>query len=352
MVFLKKYVFICSFFLISVSLLSAKNTLLEDLDLSVRFYMDTDNETAPVNYFNLGLKLKGQFEVNENWLIGSYLDVAYDKIRADELWVRYSFGRERIQLGQFENEILLEDQFSSVDTPFYRSSLTRGYLKYSGWYSKKAAGVKYYRNYNKKTLIPLSAFTHVFFSPSGREVQANLGLFYPFAGEDSWIGFSAAYYPYWIHNSWVGQSSSYAQDNNYLFQAVVADMSGRHRVMYNGNITVGSNLIDPVGIIHFPGAGEPSWFLSGDMMTAMSFGDKAFSWMPGLSAGFLIYDLNNSEAWTFSGRTGHLLSWQKDFFLHLEGGLNVITKNGIVSGSSNLQTALEWVWGVKFQVRI
>lgn len=333
--------------------LMAKEKLSDKISLSTKFYLHTNSDIAFSDNLALGVELDTRFEPSDTWELGLEIDAAYDGVDADEIWLRYKAkNRMRYQLGMFENELLLEDQFSVKDLPFKMDALTRRHMDYAGWYSKRAMGFKTYHNY-KEGSLPLSTYAHVLYHPGGREVQFNGGIFYPFRkNEESWLGLSAAWYPYWIHVSWVGTDSSYVQENNYIFQAVIADISGDDGFIYRGSATTGSNLVDPVGITHIPGDGEPSWFAGADMMVGMPIGDKEFRWTPALEASWLTYDLNNPESWRLDLRTGHQLAWNKTFYLHLEGGLGILTNFNSTNGISILQTSLEEIWGISLQVRL
>ncbi|MBF9017776.1 MULTISPECIES: hypothetical protein [unclassified Oceanispirochaeta] len=329
--------------------LPAKDQWYDKLDLSTKFFFDTDDDIAYTDYFNLGVELDGRFELTDSWEIGLQIEAGFDKIDAEEIWTRYSPKRMHLQLGMFENEILLEDQFSKTNIPFHKDTLIRRHMDLMGWYSSKTVGLKIYKNYKEDT-FPLSAYGHVFFQPAGREVQADAGFYYPYRGEDSWLGFSAAYYPYWVHNGWIGSESTYAQDNNYIFQAVIADLSETDTVIYMADLTLGSNLVDPVGITHIPGEGEASWFLGADLLLGLPFHYDDFVWTPGVNAAYLLYDLKQTESWNMELRAGSQLAWDKTFYLHMEGGTQILTNSD--GGESFLQTGLEIVWGISFQIRL
>ncbi|QEN06999.1 hypothetical protein EXM22_02985 [Oceanispirochaeta crateris] len=338
---------LCTF---SISLISAKDDFFDLWEPEGNFYIESDYETAPTDYLELGFKMDNRFEITDAWEIGLEVDFKTDEVETDEVWVRFRQDRQRYQLGMFKNEILLEDQFSSKQVPFNLDSLIKNRLDEMGWYTSRALGFKAYQNYKEGTL-PVSAYGHIFFQPSGREVQVNTGLFYPYKGEDSWVGITAAYYPYFIHKNWVGTASSHTQDHNFLFQAAIADMSGKGLFIYKGDVTLGNNLIDPVGYIHFPGEGEPSWFMGADILLAYPLKYDDFVWTPGLNTGFLIHSLDQMESWTASVRTGQLLAWDKTFFLHLEGGTDILTNYNSDGGESVLQTGLEIIWGISFEIR-
>ena len=321
------------------------------LELSSKFTVSTDNDVAPVDYAEVEGAFEGRFKVKKGWVVNVEVELSQEEIEAEAIWTRYKVEDWKFQLGMFENELLLEDRFSRKTVPFFTDNLVHQRLEYMGWYSTdRALGIRAEREY-KKGRIPLSAFAHVLFQPAGREMQVDTGAWYPWRGENSWAGISAAWYPYYIHNSWVGTESSYAEDHNFLFQAVLADFSGP--VLYKADITVGNNLIDPVGFIHYPSEGEPSWFAGSDLMAAWPrpMGEE-FVWTPGLNIGALINSLEIPEAWTFSARTGQLLAWDKTFYLHLELGAELPTCYSSDYGEDReLETSMELLWGVSFQIR-
>jgi len=332
--------------------LSAKEHDEKKTDLNTKFYFKTDQDRAVSEYFALGAELELHFDVSDQWELEMEVDAATDKIQLEEIWGKVKLAPASVKFGMFENDLTLDDRLSSTEYLFSTDSIIRKRLEYMGWYSPAATGVLARRNY-KDGELPFSGYAHVMFQPSGREVQADLGLYYPYGGEDTWLGISGAYYPFFIHSNWIGSDNSYTQDHNFLIQAAVADFSDEALFIYKGDITLGNNLIDPVGFIHYPGEEGVSWFLGSDLFAGLPLISGDFVWTPALNASFLIHDLSTPEAWSSSIRMGSRLAWNEMFFIHVDTGLEIDTRyDSDADQNQKLVTGLEVLWGIKIQVRL
>jgi hypothetical protein len=112
-------------------------------------------------------------------------------------------------------------------------------------------------------------------------------------------------------------------------------------------LTIANNLIDPVGYVHFPGDGEPSWFFGSHAYAGYPVGDEKFVWTPGLTSSFIIYELDIPEANSVGIRLGNKLEWDNIVSLNMELGLGINTYY-----SPNLITALEPLWNITLQVHL
>lgn len=340
-------------FLITLLILSVPFTsvfgdikLGKGLDLDTLVYFKTDQDRATEEYFSLGAKLELEYEIEDNWELQLKLDVGTDAIRVEDLWGKVKFDFWRLKFGLFENWLLVDDIFTSRENIVAEDNPVRNYIDDMGWYSPGAVGVKFYRNYKGKG-VPISAYSHLNFQPSNTELQLDAGVLWAYNGERSFLGLMGAYYPFFIHEMWVGSDNSYTQNNNFLINAVIADFSENTPLQYKVELTLANNLIDPVGYVHYPGDGEPSWFFGSYAYAGFPVGKEKFVWTPGLTFSFIIYELDLPEADSIGVRLGNKFVWNDIVSLNVELGIGINTYY-----SPNLITELEPLWGITLQVHI
>lgn len=327
------------FFILIVFQLTAAEELSKNLELDTKFFWQTDQDTVTFDYYDLGIDLDFRLDLPRGWKIGLDLEVNQNEVLAEEIWTRYKNDRFKLKLGMFENDFLADSLIPSKQNPFVTENLIVQRIEDMGWISSSATGIRLSRQ---------NSFAHLLFQPSGREVQLNGGWYYPYRGEDSYLGISGAYYNYMIHSNWIGDNS-YTQDHNFLFNTVLANLTGNLPIIFKGDLTLGQNLIDPIGYLHFTGDGEVSWFAGADLMVAYPVNKEDFQWLPGFNASLLLADLDYMEAWTAEFRTGHMFSWDDTFFLRMEGGLTFLTH---YNTDNTLITELEEIWAISFEIRL
>ena len=326
---------------------SNKKTDLEwdDLGLSAEFYFETDQDRVMEEYYEIGAKLEFEFDAPRHWKMQLELEAAMDGLDLEEVWGRWKGEDYKIKAGLFKNEILLEDQLSDPYECFINDNLIKERMDQNGWYSKSSTGVKIYEDVN---------YAHLLFQPTGREMQAIAGWYYPFAGEDSYLGASFVYYNYFVHNLWVG-GEGFTNDNNFLLSTAVADLSLKKLpFFYKVEVTGGNNLIDPIGFVHFPSEGDVNWFLGGDLLVGLPRGDEDFLWTPALNLSIIMQDIiEYPEAWTSYVRMGHQLAWDETFYIRLEAGLEIDTYYDTYEHADpTLVTGLEALWGISVEVEL
>ena len=317
----------------------------DDLGLSAEFYFETDQDRVEEEYYKIGAELEFEFDAPRHWEMKLELDASMDMIEVEEVSGRWKGDNFRVKAGLFENEILLEDQLPGSFECFINDNLIKERMELNGWYSASSTGVKIYEDAN---------YAHLLFQPTGREMQADAGWYYPFAGKDTYLGASAVYYNYLVHRLWVG-GEGYTNDHNFLISAAAADLSLNNKpFFYKLEVTGGNNLIDPIGFVHFPSAGDVNWFLGGDLLVGYPRGDGDFLWTPALNLSIIMQDITEyPEAWTSYLRMGHQLAWDDTFFIRLEAGLEIDTYYDTYEHADpTLVSGLEALWGVSVEIEL
>ena len=334
-----------SIFIGVVSSCFADLSLAKGLDLESKMRFRTDQDSIDDEYFTFDAELKLKYETKTDFDFRMESELDRDGVRLSELWGRYKFDEWRMKAGMFEN-ILLGDDFLSGERCFFSSdNIVSERLRYMGWYSSAATGVSLYRN-AKDDESAYGVYSHAFFHPSSAEFQFDVGGYWAYAGEDTFLGGIAAYYPFFIHDAWYGDSS-YVQKHNFLMSVYAADFREEKAFVYKVEALVASNLIDPVGFIHFPSGTDGSLFFGTCTYFGFPIAGESVVVTPGLRFSYLMHSFeqprSNDMEYVFSGT----------FRLH-----DVLTMNGGIGiGTSTYYeakwvTALELLWNLEVSVRI
>ena len=146
-----------------------------------------------------------------------------------------------------------------------------------------------------------------------------------------------------MHNVGFGGGGETYQYNNFVF-----DLKYYHnidRFVWACEANIGTNLIDPVGYLHFPGE-DDSWFASADVSLGYNINLNKFVYTPALRAGILCPDIKyideNRRLELMLGNWFH----GKYVFVHLDGGLRFDTYK-----SGSLKTKLKPIWGINVCIK-
>ena len=131
-----------------------------------------------------------------------------------------------------------------------------------------------------------------------------------------------------------------------LLNLICADYE--HKIIYGTELTLGSNLIDPLGITHTPGTGDRSFFFGGDTHVGYRFDFGKLQWTPALRFSILFPELTAMECQQIEIKLGNLLRILKRVYLHADFGLSINTQ---YSGDT-LYTNLEFLWAFNITVKI
>ena len=121
----------------------------------------------------------------------------------------------------------------------------------------------------------------------------------------------------------------------------------RDRFVYGLELSGGSNLIDPIGLIHFPGS-DPSIFLGADAYLGYRIGPKGKRWVPKFRYSILFPDASAWECQQMELRFGNEFRFRDEAKLHADVGLGIDTfYNG-----GELYTQLGFLWAINFLVNL
>ncbi len=274
------------------------------LDAEVQFKLD-DSDINGGRYY-VGFQLEGELEAKLRFNDRLYATLAVEIDRKDvdpkEASVFYWIDEfQSIKGGLFDSSLTMNDFLKKKSELFFYDSPGVKYIKDSG-FTNIDTGVEYS---NRHILGDKTQLDAAFFFNSGHnESQFFLTGYYNFTEGLDFIAFTVSYLPY-----------------------------------------VGSNLIDPVGYLHFPGE-DDSWFASADLAFGYNFRFEKFVYTPALRAGILCPDIKYMD----ENRRLELMlgNWfyGKYVFVHLDGGLRFDTYK-----SDSLKTKVKPIWGINFCVK-
>jgi len=336
----------------SLACLQGKETIGKHTALGTEFYFRTDQDRAIEEYYSLGAEIKLYIEPTDRWKFKLELDAGTDSVKAEEIWGKHRTPHTSLKLGTFENNLLLDDRISSRESLFAADNAVRTRMNLMGWYSPAATGAEF--GWDQAGKLP-GGYVHLFLNAAGSEFMAVTGLDFSCGENGPSAGVTGAYYPYIIHDLWVDDSASHTRDHYFLFNAFLADLADEKRLLYKMEVTAGTNLIDPIGYIHYPGDSGVSWFFGTDLSAGYTFQSEKddFRWTPGLGASFLIHDLTAAETNSAEIRLGSRLSWHDRFYMHFDLGIRIETLYDTDEDyDPYLATELEALCGISVQVHI
>ena len=146
-----------------------------------------------------------------------------------------------------------------------------------------------------------------------------------------------------VHNLAFGGESEEYKYNNFIFDLKYYRNIGS--TIWAAEVNVGTNLIDPVGYLHFPGE-DDSWFASADLAFGYNFALSKCVYTPAIRCGILCPDIKYMD----ENRRLELMlgNWfrGKYMFVHLDGGLRFDTYK-----SGSLKTKVEPIWGINICIK-
>ena len=317
---------------------------LEQLSMDVKFTFSFDHT----------VKFPEQFQRLD--IISSELDIEFKilkeleavfEIEADRLevevneiyfdWAAHNYVN--ISVGIFENALTIEEYIPGHKRLFGAKSLVAEYVDTVG-YARRDLGVRVYKRYKKK--IPFSYFGHLNYISSTPEVQFDVGFLYGFNKKNSYLGLLGGYLPYLVRSSDIERSAT--TRHNFMIDFVWSDYE--NDFVHGLELTVGSNLMDPVVLIHTTSTGDRSYFLGGDFHLGYTFSHKKFDWIPALRFSVLWPDITVAEARQIEIRLGNLLRYDNNLFFHLDGGVNLSSQAG-----GDTRTRIEPIYALAFIAR-
>lgn len=314
-----------------------------DFEIDLRASFGSNSEIAKTDYYLLTADLKFEFEFLDKFECELELETDRFEVEVEEITFKWKYSPYiYFLLGKFENALTLEEFIPTYKRPFATMSIVSDYVDELG-YINSNFGFKAYKNY-RKNIIPISYLAEGLFNSSDIEPQFDIGFFYHFNGEKSYLGLLGSYMPFITHELWLEEDAE-TQTHNFLIDLIFADHE--RKVIYGTEFTIGSNLINPVGLIHTQPDGDLSFFMGADTYVGLHLKKNRFSYIPALRVSVLFPELTVMECQELEFLAGNLLIFSEKLFLHLDAGLGINT----FYQDNTLYTQLEFLWAVNFTVK-
>ena len=313
------------------------------LDAEVQFKLDDSDITGDKYYVEYQLEGELEAKIRFNDRLSATLAIEIDRkdVDPEEASVFYWIDEfQSIKGGLFDSSLTMNDFLKKKSELFFYDSPGVKYIKDSG-FTNIDTGIEYS---NRHILGDKTQLDAAFFFNSGHnESQFFLTGYYNFTEGLDFIAFTVSYLPYVVHNLAFGGEFNDYQYNNFIF-----DLKYYHnidRFVWAAEANIGTNLIDPVGYLHFPGE-DDSWFASADLAFGYNFRFEKFVYTPALRAGILCPDIKyideNRRLELMLGNWFH----GKYVFVHLDGGFRFDTYK-----SGSLKTKFEPIWGINVCIK-
>jgi len=296
---------------------------------------------TPGNY-SFASNLKFDFKVfnNLNFILGLTAD-NYE-IEVGEIFARLPLHDYlHIQIGEFDNVLSLDGYLLPQNHIFAKNSLISTLIEKQGYISS-SIGLMLYKPYLRNTL-PISYFIHALWLPSHSEGQFDLGFFYHFSGENSYLGLLGCYFPFMAHYNWIGERSG-TKLHNYTINLIWSNYD--NNFVYGSELSFGSNLIDPISLVEYPVDVDRSFFLGGDIHLGYSFIFDKLNWLPAIRYSVVFTEVKIMESYLQEIKIGNRLIYKDKLYLNIDTGIGINTKYI----SDILYTGLEFLWALKLSI--
>lgn len=311
------------------------------VDVEGRLTFFSDDALKFSDYYYLRGELEFELEIVKGLEMVLELEADQLEVEMGELYLDWRpQSTFRLKAGRVENALTLDEVLPAFDRIFARPNGISRYIDSMGYVSK-GTGARFSWSSPRREL-PLSWFVHPLFVPSHAEIQLSGGLLYHFAGQDSYLGLLGAYFPFLVHEYILG-SSEYLGLHNLLGSAVAANHEDRW--IYGAELTLGSNLIDPVGLIHYTELEDSgSIFFGTDLYLGRRLDLGKAQWLPALRGSLLLPNLRVPRRYHLELTAGNLIELHKRVKLHLDAGLRLYSREI----AERLYSRLEPIWALCF----
>ena len=339
---MKKYLICITVLLLVATAVFSKPKDYFSLDAEVEFKLDDSDITGDKYYVEYQLEGELEAKIRFNDRLSSTLAIEIDRkdVDPEEVSVFYWIDEfQSIRGGLFDSSLVMNDFVKKKKELFFYDSPGVKYIKDSG-FTNLNTGIEYVNRHFIGDNIQLDA--SAFFNSSHNESQFFLTGYYNFMEGLDFIAFTISYLPFVLHNVVLGGDDEYKY-NNFIFD--LKYYKNVDRIVWSCEANIGTNLIDPVGYLHFPGE-DDSWFASADAALGYNFPFDKFIYTPALRCGILCPDLKYAD----ENRRLELMlgNWfhGKYIFVHLDGGIRFDTYK-----SGSLKTKVEPVWGINVCIK-
>ena len=339
---MKRFFALMLVMMLVASALSAKPKDNLSIDVQAEFKVDDSDITGDKYYVEY--QVEGELEVKYQFTDRLSATVAVEIDRKDvdpeEISATYWIDEfSNIRAGLFDSSLTMNDFLKKKQELFFYDSPGVKYIKDSG-FTNLDTGIEYKNRHFLHDKVQLDAAA--FFNSAHNESQFFLTGYYNFMEGLDFIAFTVSYLPYIVHNVVFGGSSEY-QYNNFIFD--LKYYKNTESFIWQAEANIGTNLIDPVGYLHFPGE-DDSWFASADVAVGYNIHMSNLVYTPALRCGVLCPDIKyideNRRLELMLGNWFH----GKYVFVHLDGGLRFDTYD-----NGSLKTDFEPIWGINVCIK-
>jgi hypothetical protein len=316
---------------------------MKDGDLGVDIRFGSSSEVFWGDYYFMEAALAFRFPASEK--LECALELTGDRFAMEVGQLSFEWQQSadlKLLFGKAENMLTL-DQFRMPSMRIFaeRSLATR--LVAAQGYVSSYVGFKAHNRIAEDA--PFSYLVHLLMIPSQTEPQFDLGLLFHYNGPESYLGFLGCYFPFVAHDFWVGDHTK-TQYHNVLFDFLWADYT--KRFVYGLELTFGSNLVDPIGLLQF-NESDRSTFFAADVHAGYEVDLGTVSWLPALRCSVLFPDTQVSKVQQIELRWGNRLDLLREVTLQAEAGLGLDTSYGM---DDVLYTRLEMLWAVNVLIKL
>ena len=310
------------------------------------FELSTNDEKAKDDFYNLRGTMRFKFQATDDIELVFKPELDKYEVDIDEISAKYTFlENHSIKGGKFENILSLDDYLGNYERIFARKNIVTREVKDQGYVSH-AIGGKY--KYRDKSKDGFGGFAHVVYIPSQFEPQLNVGFYWQDQREELLIGGFASYYPFINHENW-GSEHCKSHRDNFIGDLVYSDY--RNKIVYGIELTMGSNLVNPVGHINYDPDTEYPAFAGADLHCGIKVNMTDFiEWLPALRGTMLIPEISEAKCNEFEVIWGNQFSYKEHVKLHLDTGIGIKTKYDTY-GDDDLKTKMDWRWAVSLVIK-
>ena len=311
-----------------------------------QFSLSTNNDMSTDDFYDLQGSLRLVFTMADDIELIFRTELDKYEVDVEELSAVYNIDRTNsVKTGKFENPLTLDDYLGSFVRLFARTTTVTREVKKQG-YVTKSIGLKYEKKDNKSDTW--NYFGHLIYIPSQMEPQINGGFFYRTGDEKHLTGFIASYFPFVNHKSWSGDSS-YPNLHNILVSLIYTDY--RNSFIYGAELTVGSNLVNPVGLINYSPDTDFPVFAGIDVHAGIKYYlSPRVTWTPLVRVTALHPEISEIECRDIDIVWGNRFGYGENLRLNLDLGPGFITRYDSY-GDDGLKTKLEWRWAFSLVIK-
>jgi hypothetical protein len=336
--FYKKFLFVSFIFLIAATIFAAPPIP----DFRPQFQMLANDDLSIDDFYELKGNLRIEFPITDDIDVIFKSELDKYKFDVEEISAQYTYDKiNRFKIGKFENPLTLDDYIGTFEMLFARQTVVTRDIKKQG-YVAKSTGLRYEKRDNKRD--DFSYFGHFIYIPSQLEPQIDAGFLFREKDEKKLAGIFASYYPFVTH-----KNSDKTNFHNFLTDLFFMDYTGWF--IYGAEFTIGSSLINPVGLINYQTDTEYPVFMGLDLHAGIKFYlSRNMTWLPVVRVTSFHPDVSDIICRDVDIVWGNQFEYKRNVKLHFDGGIGFVTRHDIYD-SDKLKTKYELRWAVSIVIK-